>query len=110
MTKTITREQIREKLDAGVSMAIVEALPQKYFDAEHIPGAVNIPPDEILTRAADMLPNKDAFIVVYCASTECQNSKIATNALQQLGYSNAVEYVEGKRDWLEAGFPVESTG
>ncbi|WP_428609735.1 rhodanese-like domain-containing protein [Sedimenticola sp.] len=55
-----------------------------------------------------MLPDKDALIVVYCASTECQNSRIATNTLQQMGYINAHEYVEGKRHWLEASFPVES--
>lgn len=109
MTKTITREQIKEKLDAGAPMTIIEALPQKYFDAEHLPGSVNIPHDVIQVLAPEMLPDKDGFIVVYCASTECRNSKIATDTLQQLGYSNVFEYVEGKRHWLEANFPIETT-
>ena len=109
MMKTMTREQIKDKLDKQEPMAIVEALPQKYFDAEHLPGALNIPHNEIQTKAPEILPDKDALIVVYCASTECQNSKIATNTLQQMGYTNAFEYVEGKQHWLEAGFPVEST-
>jgi len=109
MTKTITREQIKEKLDSDDPVTIIEALPQKYFDAEHLPGALNIPHDEIQARAPDMLPDKDAFIVLYCASNDCRNSKIATNTLQQIGYSNAFEYVEGKQHWLEANFPVEST-
>ncbi len=109
MTKTITREQIKEKLDIQAPITIIEALPQKYFDAEHLPRALNIPHDEIPARASDILPNKDAFIVVYCASTDCRNSKIATDTLQQMGYSNAFEYVEGKQHWLEANFPVEST-
>ena len=78
MTKTITREQIKEKLDNSDPIAIVEALPSKYFDAEHLPGALNIPHDEIKERAPGMLPDKDALIVVYCASAECRNSKIAT--------------------------------
>ena len=109
MTKTIAREQIKEKLDTKEPVTIIEALPQRYFDAEHLPGALNIPHDEIQARAQDMLPDKDAFIVVYCASTDCRNSKIATDTLQQLGYSNAFEYVEGKQHWLEANYPVEST-
>lgn len=109
MTKTITREQIKEKLGTQEPMTIIEALPQKYFDAEHLPGALNIPHDEIKARATDALPDKDAFIVVYCASTDCRNSKIATDTLQQMGYTNAFEYVEGKQHWLEANFPVEST-
>jgi len=109
MTKTITREQIKEKLDTKESFTIIEALPQKYFDAEHLPGALNIPHDEIKARAPDMLTDKDAFIVVYCASTDCRNSKIAIDTLQQMGYTNASEYVEGKQHWLEANFPVEPT-
>lgn len=109
MTKTITREQIKEKLDSDEPMTIIEALPRKYFDAEHLPGALNIPHDETQASAPDMLPDKDAFIVVYCASTDCRNSKIATDTLQHMGYSNVFEYVEGKKHWLEANFPVEST-
>jgi len=109
MTRTITREQIKEKLDTGAPMTIIEALPRRYFDAEHLPGALNIPYDEIQARAPDILPKKDAFIVVYCASSDCQNSKIATDILQNTGYTNVFEYVEGKQHWLEANFPVEST-
>lgn len=109
MTKTITREQVKEKLDTNEPVTIIEALPQKYFDAEHLPGALNIPHNEIQARASDMLADRDAFIVVYCASTDCRNSKIATDTLQQMGYTNAFEYVEGKQHWLEANFPVEST-
>ncbi len=109
MTNKITREQIREKLDRQQPITIIEALPQKYYDAEHLPGALNIPHDEIRVKAAEVLPDKDAFIVVYCASTECQNSQIATSTLQQMGYTNAYEYVEGKQHWLEARLPTESS-
>jgi len=109
MTKTITREEIKEKYDTQEPMVIIEALPKKYYEAEHLPSAINIPHDEIKTLAPDLLPDKDAFIVVYCASTECRNSKIATETLQQIGYTNAFEYIEGKQHWLEENYPVETT-
>jgi rhodanese-related sulfurtransferase len=109
MTKMINREQLKEKLDNKEAMTIIEALPQRFFDAEHLPGAINIPHDEIQARASAMLPDKTAFIVVYCASTECRNSNIAANILEKLGYSNTFEYVEGKQHWLEAQYPMEST-
>ncbi len=109
MTKTITREQIKEKLDSGEPITIIEALPRQYFEIEHLPGAINIPHDEINTVALEVLPDKNAFIAVYCANADCRNSEIATEALQQLGYSNAFEYVEGKQHWLDAKLPVEST-
>jgi len=74
MTQTITRDQIKAKLDNNEPMTIIEALPQQYYDAEHLPGALNIPHDEIKTKAPEVLPDKSALIVVYCASTDCQNS------------------------------------
>ena len=109
MMNTITRDQIKERLDNKTPMTIIEALPQRYYNAEHLPGAVNIPHDEIKTLAPDMLLDKAAFIVVYCSNTECQNSKIASQVLVQMGYTNVHEYVQGKQDWIDANFPIEST-
>lgn len=109
MTNTITREQLKERMDSKAAMTIVEALPQTYFNAEHLPGAINIPHDEIKQKATMLLPDKAAFIVVYCASTSCRNSRIAADTLEQMGYSSVFEYVEGKKDWLDANYPVEST-
>jgi len=109
MSKTMTREQIKHKLTAQEPMILVEALPQQYFDKEHLPGAINIPHDEIPQKALELLPDKEALIVVYCASSDCQNSKMATSSLQKMGYNNAHEYVEGKQHWLEDNGPIEST-
>ena len=108
MTDTISREEIRTRLDSGKPIALVEALPSKYFDAQHLPGAINIPHDQVRELAPALLPDKAALIAVYCASTECNNSRIATNILRSLGYSNAREYVDGKKDWIDAGLPLEA--
>lgn len=108
MTKTITREEIKHRLNTDDAITIVEALPPKYYEAEHLPGAINIPHDEIRDKAGELLPDKDAFIVVYCFNTACQNSKVASNLLVQMGYTNVHEYVEGKQDWSEANLPVET--
>lgn len=108
MNHTISREQIRARLDSGEPITLVEALPQQYFTKQHLPGAINLPHDQVSELAADLLPDKDALIVVYCANSECKNSGIAREALEQMGYTNVLAYVEGKQDWLEAGYPVES--
>ena len=108
MTATISRDEIRARLDRGDALTLVEALPPKYFDEAHLPGAINIPHDRVRELAPALLPDKNAPIAVYCASTECNNSRIATDLLRSLGYVNAREYVDGKQDWIEAGLPVES--
>lgn len=107
MTDTISRDDIKSRLDRNQSITLVEALPPKYFDEGHLPGAINIPHDRVRELAPSLLPDRQALIAVYCASTSCRNSKLATEALRSLGYSNALEYVAGKQDWVEAGLPLE---
>jgi rhodanese-related sulfurtransferase len=104
---TITREELRDAIEAG-DVTVVEALGPKYYEDAHLPGAINIPHTEVRTLAPELLPDKDAPIVTYCASTTCPNSEVAAKVLIKLGYTNVREYVEGKADWQEAGFPVES--
>lgn len=106
--KTITREELVSRLNSPEPPIVVEALPARYFEEAHIPGALNIPDDEINQQAPARLPDKQATVVVYCASTRCKNSEIAARALDALGYSNVYEYVEGKEDWQAAGLPLES--
>ncbi len=107
MTAKITREELKRKLDADEEFVLVEALPRKYWAKGHFPGALNIPHDQIEALAPELLPDKDREVVVYCASTTCQNSEIAAESLTDLGYSKVLEYVEGKADWEAAGYPLE---
>jgi len=68
MTKTISRDELREKIDRGDSFVLVEILAPTTFHHAHLPGAINMPPDQVTELAAKLLPDKQADIVVYCAS------------------------------------------
>jgi len=105
--RRIHRDDIHAHLRAGTTMHLVEALPEKYYRDGHLPGAMQLNHDEVREQAETRLPTKDAFIVVYCANTACQNSRKAAQALASLGYTNVAEYEEGKQDWVEAGLPIE---
>ena len=105
----ITREQLKAKLDAGDELVIVEALGPMYYDDAHLPGARNLPHDQVDELAATVLPDRDAFVVVYCSNAACQNSVVASSRLVELGYTRVHEYVEGKQDWIDAGYAVEQT-
>ena len=103
----ITRAELQAKLEAGDDVVVVEALGSMYYDDAHLPGARNLPHDQVDELAATVLPDRDAFVVVYCSNTACQNSVVASRRLVELGYTDVHEYVEGKQDWIDAGLPVE---
>ena len=110
MSQFISREDLKALIASGTKHTIVEALPEKYYEADHLPGAINIPHDAIQTAAARVIPDKSGPIIVYCASAECQNSHVAAETLRQLGYNAVYEYREGKKGWKEAGLPLEIGG
>ncbi len=107
MTSKITRKEIQEKLNRGDALILVDALQPSTYEQAHLPGALNIPHDQVQELAAKLLPDKSAEIVTYCANGPCQGSTIAANKLEQLGYANVKEYELGKQDWIEAGLPTE---
>lgn len=109
MLTLIDRTQLQQKLAHTPQTVLVEAMPRKYFDAGHLPGARHLPHDQVRTLAPTVLPDLHAEIVVYCASATCQNSHIAARVLQQIGYTNVAVYAAGKQDWSDAGLPLEST-
>jgi len=103
----ISRDELKARLDRDERIAIVEALPEMYYRRAHLPGALNIPVERVNELAPHLLPDKRAEIVVYCANLPCPSSGMAARALIALGYSTVREYVEGKQDWIEAGYPTE---
>ncbi|HYD98348.1 MAG TPA: rhodanese-like domain-containing protein [Alphaproteobacteria bacterium] len=107
MTRSITVDELKAKLAGATKPVVLEALPAKYYDQGHLPGALNFPHDDVDALAPALLPDKAAEIVVYCASDTCRNSRLAVGRLEELGYTNVYEFTAGKKGWIEAGLPVE---
>ena len=107
MSKLIDRNELQRQLSAANPPILVEALPEKYYRDGHLPGARHLPHTEVAQLAAGVLPDKDAAVVVYCASATCQNSHIAAKLLEQRGYTDVSVYAGGKQDWSEAGLAFE---
>jgi len=59
--------ELRQKL-GNRSLTLVDVLPQESYAQGHIPRAINLPLAELDSRATEVLPDRDAEIVVYCAS------------------------------------------
>ena len=67
MISTISRDELKIKIDRQDNFLLVETLPRTTYQHAHLPGAINLPPDQVQQLAATLLPDKAADIVVYCA-------------------------------------------
>jgi rhodanese-related sulfurtransferase len=65
---TISREELKAKIDRKDDFILVETLAPQAYHLVHLPGAINLPPNRVEELAPRRLPNKSAEIVVYCAS------------------------------------------
>lgn len=92
----ITAEEAKQIMDTEEGYIILDARTQEEYDEGHIPGAIVIPHEEIAEKAEDVLTDKDQLILVYCRSG--RRSKIAAEALVELGYTNIKEF-GGISDW-----------
>ena len=61
----ISRDELLRRLHDS-SLTIVDVLPQASYLEAHIPRAINIPLEQIQTRARELLPDFAADIAVYC--------------------------------------------
>lgn len=68
MIATITRDELKAKIDRKERFTLVETLPAPAYQQAHLPSAVNLPPDKVAELAPSVLPDTRAEIVVYCGS------------------------------------------
>jgi rhodanese-related sulfurtransferase/DNA-binding transcriptional ArsR family regulator len=101
--ETVSREQLRHDVREG-RVVVIDVRPAVEYDAGHIPGAVNIPPDELERRLA-ALPEGQP-VVAYCRGPYCVYADDAVRALTARGRT-ALRLVDGMPEWAEAGLPIE---
>jgi rhodanese-related sulfurtransferase len=64
MVATISRTELKVKIDRGDKFLLVETLPTAAYHHAHLPGAINLAPNQVKQLAPTLLP---AEIVVCCA-------------------------------------------
>ncbi len=86
----ISQAEAKEIMDSGVDFFLLDSRTQVEYDEGHIEGAVMIPEYEIKSSQDKLPSDKDTLILVYCRSG--RRSKIASQALCELGYTNVKEF------------------
>ncbi len=62
---TITREELKAKMDQGDGFVLLEILGESAYRRAHLPGAIRF---QDLDLIPELLPDKSAEVVTYCSS------------------------------------------
>lgn len=103
MAFKINIQQVKEKIESGENVFVLEALPEKYYDMGHLPRALNVPHDTPDFTLLQLFPDRDVEIITYCANEPCMNSEILADRLIELGYKNVADFHAGKEGWVRSG-------
>lgn len=104
--KTISHEELREKIDEKAKFVLLETTPAEEFKVGHLPGAKNLPFVSIEGRANDLITGKDSKVVVYGSGTDSDVSEKAAKKLASMGYTKVYHFAGGKAAWNETKKPV----
>ena len=64
--KVIDAEQLRSNLTGKKNAVLVDTRTSEEYQQAHIPGAINIMPDQMKAKAPRLLKDKAAPIIFYC--------------------------------------------
>ena len=107
--RSISIEALVAWLESGDPPRLVDVLSAEHYAEIHLPGAENIPRQELAVRAANELA-RDEPVVVYCAGPTSRESERAVAVLEELGYDDVVRFEGGLVEWRQRGLPVVRPG
>lgn len=104
----ISAEEVRQRLDKGDDLVLLDVRDPQEFRAGHLPGAHSISRGMLEFRAQEQLPSRERPIITYCATGA--RSLLAARTLKELGYLNVSSMAGGIRRWRELGYPTVKEG
>ncbi len=105
VTEQTDPEAVREALESGEDVTILDVREPEEWEAGHIKGAKHLPRGLLELKAADELPDTNARIVTHCASGG--RGTLAARTLREMGYTNVTNMEGGIKAWREKGYEIE---
>jgi rhodanese-related sulfurtransferase len=100
-----TPEEVAARVaEAGRDWIVIDVREQDEYRGGHIPGAIGCGRGILEYHIADLVPETDTEIVLYCRGG--MRSALAADSLRQMGYTGVESMSGGFREWLAKGLPV----
>jgi phage shock protein E len=102
---SITAQALAEQIQSSQAPLILDVRSKAEFAKGHIPGALNIPVDQLPDRMSEIDAAKTDEIVLHCHSGN--RAKRAEATLREAGYSNVLDLDGHMEGWKKGGYPIE---
>lgn len=100
----ISQQQLLEWQASANKPLLVDVRSAEEYQQGHVPGAINIPHDQVKQRLAEF-GDKNAEIVLYCRSG--RRTGMAVDALSEAGYTR-LKHLQGDMNaWQDSQLPIE---
>ncbi|HEY3268570.1 MAG TPA: rhodanese-like domain-containing protein [Armatimonadota bacterium] len=94
--------------ETGHDWRLIDVRENDEFRAGHVESALGIGRGVLEYHIADVEPNTDREIVLYCRGGN--RSALAADSLQRMGYTNVLSMAGGWKAWEAKGLPVNHEG
>ena len=101
----IVADDLKDKIEHGIKVTIVNVLDPEYYEDCHIKGSINVPLNQLQQIAHEWDKSRD--IIVYCTDSNCSASSSAYKILEEMGFGKIYLYKNGMKEWKEKGYNCE---
>jgi rhodanese-related sulfurtransferase len=101
----IAADELDRRIAAGEAPLVLDVRSRVEYERGHIPGALNIPHDELSKRLGELPEDKSAEIVVHCQSG--RRARAAETELSEAGYTNLRDLIGHWQGWQADARPSE---
>ncbi len=102
---SISPAELSARRESGAAPVVIDVRTPEEYAAGHIPGAVNLPFDQVARRIVEI--DTPHGVALYCMVGP--RARKGESALVAAGYEKVLHLEGGLAAWQAAGFPVEGT-
>lgn len=107
-TNRVEVEDLKAMIERRQEVVVVDIRDREAYAKEHIPTAINIPADEIYSRALDELAQSKLIVISHLRCNSDEVSRAIRDDLSAQGFPKVASLTKGIDGWKEAGFRLEA--
>jgi len=101
----ISAEETLARIERSAAPLVLDVRTPEEFAAGHVPGALNLPHDQLPARLTELASHKSSGVIVYCERGS--RATRAIEALEAAGFEDVQHLAGDMSGWRAQGLPVE---